>query len=111
MVCGLPWTPIRYRGWLQGGAVVSDATGAVLARRDLREGPGVVVAEIEPGRRPPLDEIPDRFWMHRRGAVPALLWEYQKLHGRLWYERHAHGRPTADQLDPALAAPPPAVRV
>jgi hypothetical protein len=54
--CPLPWSPLTYRGWLQSGAAICDAEGAVATRRDRREGPGVVVADIEPGRRTPVDD-------------------------------------------------------
>lgn len=99
LACKLPWTPITYRGHYQGGAVICDAAGAVRARRDRREGPGIVVADLEPGRRPPLDRSPSGFWMHDRGAVAALLWPYQNIHGSRWYSRHARGRPAAAPLD------------
>ena len=51
--CEMPWTPLRYRGHFQGGAGVIDAEGRVLARRLYREGEGIVVAEVEPGRSQP----------------------------------------------------------
>jgi hypothetical protein len=38
---------LTYRGWLQRGAAICDAEGAV-TRRDRRDGPDVVVADIEP---------------------------------------------------------------
>ena len=91
--CPLPWTPFTYRGRFEGGAVIVDARGRVLARRDRREGEGFALADLAPGRAPPLDEVPDRFWLHRRGAVGSLLWNYQRAHGRRWYTRHAAGRP------------------
>lgn len=94
--CRMPWAPIAYRGELQGGAVICDADGAVLARRDRREGPGVVVAEVEPGRRAPVEDVPDGFWLHDRGLLASFTWSYQRLHGRRWYERHTRTRPTAD---------------
>jgi len=90
--CPLPGTPLRYRGEYQGGAVVADGHGRVLARRTREEGPGLAVAEIEPGSVPPLDAIPDRFWLHDRGPVPAALWHHQRAHGRLWYRRHTRGK-------------------
>ena len=93
--CPLPWSPLAYRGWLQGGAVICDGGGSVVARRDRREGPGVVVADIEPGRRTPLDDIPEGFWFHDRGALSSFAWFYQRHHGKRWYRRHALGRPTA----------------
>ena len=105
--CALPWAPgVPYRGHFQGGAVICAADGTVLARRDRREGPGVVLADLEIGRRAPLDEIPDRFWMHDRGAIASALWSYQNAHGRRWYPRHAQGRPTADVADPSLRTGP-----
>jgi hypothetical protein len=67
----------------------------VLARRDRREGPGVVVADVEPGRRTPVDDIPAGFWFHDRGALSAFTWFYQRHHGKRWYRRHTVGRPTA----------------
>lgn len=93
--CPLPWTPLTYRGWLQGGAVICDAAGAVLARRDRHEGPGVVVADIELGRGAPVDEVPAGFWFHDRGALSSFTWSYQRHHGKQWYRRHAFGQPTA----------------
>ena len=91
--CPLPWAPVRYRGHLQGGAVIADATGRVLARRDRREGPGIAIADVEIGRREPLDPVPDRFWLHPRGPMPAAMWNVQRAHGRRWYARHVAGRP------------------
>jgi predicted amidohydrolase len=94
--CPMPWSPLRYRGRFQGGAVICDAAGTVLARRDRREGPGVAVADVVLERRPPLDAVGPRFWMHRRGELPAATWAYQRAHGTRWYRRHALGRPTAE---------------
>jgi hypothetical protein len=55
----------------------------------------VAIADVEVGRTAPLDDVPDRFWLHKRGILPALAWEYQRAHGRWWYRRNALGRPTA----------------
>jgi predicted amidohydrolase len=87
--CAMPWAPLPYSGHFEGSTVVCEADGTVLARRDWREGEGVVVAELVPGRTPPLEDPPDRFWLHRRGALAAFVWNYQRLHGRRWYRRHA----------------------
>lgn len=91
--CPTPWMPLPYRGRFEGGALVCDAEGNVLARRDWDQGEGIAVAEVEPGRREPLLQPPDRFWLHRRGALAAIAWNYQRLHGRPWYRRHVRGRP------------------
>jgi predicted amidohydrolase len=91
--CPMPWFPISYRGRFEGGALVCDAEGRVLARRDREEGEGIAIAEVEPGRSRPLRQPPARFWLHRRGALAAFAWDYQRLHGRPWYRRHVAGRP------------------
>jgi len=77
------------------GAVITDARGTVLSRREREEGPGFAIANVTPGRSEPIADPPDRFWLHRRGAVAAAVWNYQRLHGRRWYRRHVSGRPAA----------------
>jgi predicted amidohydrolase len=98
--CPLPWSPLPYRGHFQGGARVVDAAGQVLAARDREKGEGIAVAEVEPGRREPLREPPDRFWLHPRGAMSAFAWNYQRLHGRPWYRKHVAGRPAREARVP-----------
>jgi hypothetical protein len=36
--------------------------------------------------------VPDRFWLHRRGAIAAISWNTQRLLGRPWYRRNVRGR-------------------
>jgi len=60
----------------------------VLPLRRPHQGSGYVVADVEVGRVPPREPIPDRFWLHRRGPASALAWNTQRLHGRRWYRRH-----------------------
>jgi len=92
--CDMPGAPgLRYRGHLQGGALIADANGRVLARRDRREGPGFAIAEVDPGHTAPADDPPDRFWLHPRGPMPAFTWNYQRLLGRRWYASHVAHRP------------------
>jgi predicted amidohydrolase len=91
----MPWSPLTYRGHFEGGASVSDAQGRVLAFRDRRDGEGFAVADVEPGRTAPAEPVPHRFWLHRRDPLAAFVWNYQRAHGRRWYERHAFGRPPA----------------
>src|SRR5215210_2327588 len=97
----LPWSPIGYRGHYDGATVVCDAQGHRLARRAACEGAGVVLADLTPGREAPSEPVPSRFWMHRRGVVPAAIWAYQRVHGRRWYRRHAIHRPPAAVEDHA----------
>lgn len=92
--CGMPLLPgLVYRGRFEGGACIVDARGGVLAWRAAVEGPGIVLAEVQPERTTPTLEPGPGFWLHPRGVVPAAAWAYQRAHGRRWYRRHALGRP------------------
>lgn len=87
--CPMPELPlVAYDGRFEGGALVADAEGTVLARRGADEGSGVALAEIELGRTPPLEPVPGRYWLHRRGAIAAAAWNTQRVVGRRWYRRH-----------------------
>jgi hypothetical protein len=69
--CPMPWSGgLRYRGTYEGGAVIADAAGRTLARRDGAEGEGVAVADVEPRRVPPAGEVP-RPARARAARVPA----------------------------------------
>ena len=110
--CGIPWAPgVPYAGHFQGGAAITDARGGVLAWRGTSDGPGVVVADIKPGRVAPTLDVTDGYWLHPRGAVASVFWTYQRAHGRRWYASHALSRP-ADQrtLEELLGTPDPACR-
>lgn len=86
--CAMPWIPLEYRGHFEGSTLITDGTGSVVAERRPEEGPGIVLGDIHLGRRPPVAEIPDRFWLHSRGALPTAAWHYQRWHGRRWYRRN-----------------------
>jgi predicted amidohydrolase len=92
--CPMPELPaLRYSGYFQGGAQIADAHGRVLARRPREEGSGFVIADIDPHRVGPDEPVPQRFWLHRRGAVSASAWNTQRILGRRWYAKHVRGRP------------------
>jgi predicted amidohydrolase len=108
VACPMPLSPrMTYRGHYQGGACIVDGRGGVLAWRGPGDGPGIVVADVEPGRTAPTLEADGGFWLHRRGALPAAMWTLQNAHGRRWYRRNAVGRP-AEQRSLAELAPPAA---
>jgi predicted amidohydrolase len=87
--CQMPELPIvTYRGRFEGGALIAAADGEVFALRRREEGSGVAVAEIDVGSAPPAGPIPNRYWLHRRGLLPAIAWSTERLHGRRWYRRH-----------------------
>jgi predicted amidohydrolase len=91
LMCPMPLMPLTYRGHFEGGASISAADGTILASRRREEGPGVVIADVEVGRSRPEAEVPDRFWLHPRGAMAALSWAYQNPHGRRIYARRTTG--------------------
>jgi predicted amidohydrolase len=92
--CPMPELPLlTYHGRFEGGAQIADAHGRVLARREGSEGSCYVIAEVEAQRNEPREQVLDRFWLHRRGAVAAIAWNTQRLLGRRWYNRHVRGRP------------------
>lgn len=84
--CLWPGLPAIYHGHYEGGASITAADGRVLAFRGRDQGPGVVVADVVAGRGPGISP-PERFWLHRRGAVAALAWAYQNPLGRRHYRR------------------------
>ncbi|MBI5310384.1 MAG: carbon-nitrogen hydrolase family protein [Actinobacteria bacterium] len=86
--CRMPWAPLRYNGRAEGGAAICDAAGRLLDFRDGRDGEGVAIANVTLLRAEPATEIPNDFWLCRRGPLPALAWSYQRAHGRRWYARH-----------------------
>jgi predicted amidohydrolase len=55
---------VPYRSVYLGEAMITDSTGKILARRSMREGPGVVVADVVVAEEPkPSEAIPERFWL------------------------------------------------
>jgi predicted amidohydrolase len=101
--CEMPWLPLPYRGRFEGGTLITDASGTVLDAIDRTDGEGFAIADVEPGRREPLRQPPDRFWLYDRGAIAAWAWNYQRVHGRRWYRRHVRGRPARPARERATA--------
>lgn len=67
---------VPYRSAYLGEAMITDSTGKILARRRMREGAGVVLADIVAGEEPkPSEAIPERFWLpskcHKSGSTPG----------------------------------------
>lgn len=91
--CPTPGLPLHYRGHYEGPAGVYDARGEAIAERSAAEGTGLVVSDLDPGRRPPAP-VGSRFWLHRRGPLPTLAWNWQRELGRHEYARHRTSRST-----------------
>ncbi len=69
------WSPdlpdVPYDSTYLGEAVVVDASGNILARRTLEEGPGVACAEITLAAEPaPSEPIPESFWIREEMPEP-----------------------------------------
>jgi deaminated glutathione amidase len=79
--------PLRYQGYYEGPTGVYDASGRVLGERAAGDGPGIVVADVAPRAVSPRAATPDRFWLHRRGPLPAFAWSWQRQLGRRQYAR------------------------
>jgi deaminated glutathione amidase len=90
--CPVPGLPLRYEGRFEGAAVVADARGRVLAVRTAEEGDGIAVADVTPGAVTPRRELPEGFWLQRRGLMPSLFWAYQNPLGRWQYRREHRPR-------------------
>ena len=55
---------VEYNSVYLGETMICDQSGAVLARRPLSEGAGIVLADIElPDNPLPSEPVPDRFWL------------------------------------------------
>jgi predicted amidohydrolase len=83
---------VTYRGHFEGGAQIADADGRVLARREGTEGSGFVIADVEARRTEPRELVPDRFWLHRRGALGVIAWNLDRVFLPRWYARNVRGR-------------------
>lgn len=93
--CATPWAPaFRYVGEYEGPAAIWDGRGNALVRREASEGEGIVMANVEPGNGHASVDVPDVFWLYKRGLMPSIAWFYQRIHGQLWYGRH-NPRPIA----------------
>jgi predicted amidohydrolase len=102
--CPTPVAMVPYISQYQGGAIVCDANGEVLAYRSREQGAGVVVADIQPGSVRTTEPLPDRFWILELDPISEYLgWRLQNWHGKRWYKRHGAG---AQQRAPADGASP-----
>lgn len=78
---------VTYRGHYEGPTGVYAPDGQALSERAGAVGPGVLVAEVDVGGVEPLEDVPDGFWLHPRGPLPTLAWNWQRQLGRREYAR------------------------
>ena len=75
---------VPYRSVYLGEAMITDAAGNILARRNMHEGAGVVTADVVlPVSPEPSEDIPDRFWL------PEQMPQAWKDAWDRWFERGA----------------------
>jgi predicted amidohydrolase len=86
--CRMPWLPLEYLGHYEGSTMITAADGTMLAYRHHSQGQGVVTADVTLGKQLPAHSPPSRFWLHPRGTLPSLAWNYQRIHGRRYYRTH-----------------------
>lgn len=86
--CPLPLFPLDYRGFAEGGTAIFGADGEAIAFRAREDGAGIASGEVTIGSQTPVESVPDRYWLCRRGIVPEFAWKYQRAHGRRWYAKH-----------------------
>lgn len=103
LVPGLPLS-LPYRTEYVGATQIVDAQGKVLAKRDTREGPGIVYAEIELGAQKPLKAIEEDFWMPKLPWLIRAYWGQQNACAKPWYSmygREAGLKATLNYLEQA----------
>ena len=85
-----PAMVLRFSGEIQ----IADATGRTLARRGYAEGEGLVIAEIEIGRVPPSESIPDdaAAWTPEVAAQGQTGWATSGAAGRAVYVKTTRPR-------------------
>jgi hypothetical protein len=79
---------VPYRSAYLGEAMITDASGDVLARRQMHEGAGVVTADVVlPANPAPSDDIPDRFWLPEQMPQEWIdAWERWFARGSDYYQ-------------------------
>lgn len=68
-----------------GCTQIVDAEGHVLAQRQAQEGPGIVVADIALGARPPRLPLEDRYWIPELPLFLRAYWHQQNACGKAYY--------------------------
>jgi len=88
-----PAVVLRFSGESQ----IADASGRTLARRSYAEGEGLVIAEIEIGRVPPSEAIPDdaAAWTPEVPAQSQAGWATSGAAGRAVYVKTTRPRRNA----------------
>jgi predicted amidohydrolase len=81
---------VRYASEFVGRTQIVDAAGCLVAARDSRDGPGVVMGEIVIGDTAGPAQPVRRFWIPHLPLLHRLYWHHQKVCGRSYYRRAPH---------------------
>ena len=87
LIPGLPFS-LSYDTEYVGATQIVDAQGRVLAKRDTREGPGIIYADIELTPQQPLKDIGEDFWMPKLPWLIRAYWGQQNACAKPWYKRY-----------------------
>ncbi len=84
----MPLVPfLPYRSSFLGETQIVDGQGNILSRLSQADGEGLAIAEIEPGRVIPSEELPPGFWIPELPALLKMAWNYQNWHGVRYYNK------------------------
>jgi predicted amidohydrolase len=76
---------LPYESEFVGCTQIVDGDGHVVAQRQTQEGPGLVVADIALGARPPRLPLESRFWIPALPLLMRAYWHQQNACGRAYY--------------------------
>ncbi|MHB8781027.1 MAG: carbon-nitrogen hydrolase family protein [Candidatus Geothermincolia bacterium] len=87
--CSMPLVPgVKYKSYWLGETQILDARGGLLARMKREDGEGFITASVEIGAiEPSYEHVPDRLFMPNLPWQIKLVWFYQNLYGRWYYDR------------------------
>lgn len=85
--CKMPLVPFKYSGHYEGGALIADQSGEIIAIRKKEAGPGVVIGDVHLKNSSPTKQLPTSYWLHNRDPLTSIAWHYQRWHGKLMYRK------------------------
>ena len=87
----MPLMPgIPYYSYLLGETQIVDASGNILARLCQVDSERIAVSNVEMGRIPPSEPLPEGFGIPQLPLFFSFIWTYQNFHGH-WYYRLKSG--------------------
>jgi len=75
----------KYRSRYLGETQIVDGTGQVLSHMTYDDGEGIAFADLELGRVPPTEPIPETFWIEPLPSNASKAWETLASFGQNYY--------------------------